>query len=152
MRNCFHGADILIPQKISMKKWACVACDQFSSQPEYWERADAIAGGAPSALRLILPEVYLGDGNDEARIREINDTMRRYLADGVFNEYKNAMICTERTQPDGRVRRGIVGAFTLAEYSYELGAKCLIRPTEGTVLSRIPPRGACPPRPRPDRC
>ena len=137
----FGSADILLP-KADFERWACIACDQFTSQPEYWERADAIAGGAPSALRLILPEVYLGDGNDEARIREINDTMRRYLAEGVFNEYKNAMICTERTQPDERVRRGIVGAFALADYSYEPGAKCLIRPTEGTVLSRIPPRVA----------
>lgn len=137
----FGPTDILLP-KADFERWACIACDQFTSQPEYWERADAIVGSAPSALRLILPEVYLGDGNDEERIAAINDTMRRYLADGVFNEYKNAMICTERTQPDGRVRRGIVGAFTLAEYSYEPGAKCLIRPTEGTVLSRIPPRVA----------
>ena len=137
----FGPADILLP-KADFERWACIACDQFTSQPEYWERADAIAGDAPSALRLILPEVYLGDGHDEARIKEINDTMRRYLADGVFDEYKNAMICTERTQPDGRVRRGIVGAFALAEYSYEPGAKSLIRPTEGTVLSRIPPRVA----------
>ena len=137
----FGPADILLP-KADFECWACIACDQFTSQPEYWERADAIAGDAPSALRLILPEVYLGDGHDEARIKEINDTMRRYLADGVFDEYKNAMICTERTQPDGRVRRGIVGAFALADYSYEPGAKSLIRPTEGTVLSRIPPRVA----------
>lgn len=137
----FGSADILLP-KADFERWACIACDQFTSQPEYWERADAIAGEAPSALRLILPEVYLGDGNDEARIREINGTMRRYLDGGVFNEYKNAMICTERTQSDGRVRRGIVGAFALANYSYEPGAKCLIRPTEGTVLSRIPPRVA----------
>ncbi len=137
----FGPADILLP-KADFERWACIACDQFTSQPEYWERADAIAGDAPSALRLILPEVYLGDGHDEAHIKEINDTMRRYLADGVFDEYKNAMICTERTQPDGRVRRGIVGAFALAEYSYEPGAKSLIRPTEGTVLSRIPPRVA----------
>ena len=137
----FGPADILLP-KADFERWACIACDQFTSQPEYWERADAIAGDTPSALRLILPEVYLGDGHDEARIKEINDTMRRYLADGVFDEYKNAMICTERTQPDGRVRRGIVGAFALADYSYEPGAKSLIRPTEGTVLSRIPPRVA----------
>ena len=137
----FGPADILLP-KTGLERWACIACDQFTSQPEYWARADAIAGDAPSALRLILPEAYLGDGNDETRIAQINGTMRRYLAEGVFSEYKNAMICTERTQPDGRVRRGIVGAFALAEYSYEPGAKCLIRPTEGTVLSRIPPRVA----------
>lgn len=137
----FGPADILLP-KTGLERWACIACDQFTSQPEYWARADAIAGDAPSALRLILPEAYLGDGNDETRIAQINGTMRRYLAEGVFSEYKNAMICTERTQPDGRVRRGIVGSFALAEYSYEPGAKCLIRPTEGTVLSRIPPRVA----------
>ncbi len=136
----FGAADILLPRS-GFEKWSCIACDQFTSQPEYWAQAEQIVGDAPSALKLILPEVQLGK-DDEANIAAINACMRKYLDGGVFNEYKNAMICVERTQADGRVRRGLVGAFALKDYSYEPGAKCLIRPTEGTVLSRIPPRVA----------
>lgn len=137
---CFAPADILLP-KVGFERWACVACDQFTSQPEYWAHADKLVGDAPSALRIILPEVYLS-ADDSARIANINATMRRYIDEGVFTEYKNAMILVERTQTDGAVRRGIVGAFALEAYSYILGEKSLIRPTEGTVLERIPPRVA----------
>lgn len=137
---CFAPADILLP-KGGFERWACVACDQFTSQPEYWAHADKLVGDAPSALRIILPEVYLS-ASDSARIANINATMRRYIDEGVFTEYKNAMILVERTQTDGAVRRGIVGAFALEAYSYILGEKSLIRPTEGTVLERIPPRVA----------
>ena len=135
----FGPADILLP-KTDNEKWACIACDQFTSQPEYWAEADKIAGDAPSALRVIFPEVYLEDGDSAARIAGINAKMREYLDGGVFEEYKNALVYVERTLSSGRTRRGIVGAFALEDYSYEPGAKCLIRPTEGTVLSRIPPR------------
>lgn len=138
---CFTSADILLP-KNGFERWACVACDQFTSQPEYWARADELVGDAPSALRLILPEVYLGKDDTHASIDKINATMSRYLDECVFAEYKNAMILVERTQSDGAVRRGIVGAFALDAYSYAVGAKSLIRPTEGTVLERIPPRVA----------
>lgn len=137
----FAPADILLP-KGDFSRWACIACDQFTSQREYWARAYRFADGAPSALNLILPEVYLEDDDAQQRVEAINATMHEYLDKGVFAEYKNAMICVERTQPDGRVRRGVVGAFSLADYSYTAGDDCLIRPTEGTVLSRIPPRVA----------
>lgn len=137
---CFTPADILLP-KGGFERWACVACDQFTSQPEYWARADELVGDAPSALRLILPEVYLS-ADDSASIANINAAMRRYLDEGVFTEYKNAMILVERTKTDGAVRRGIVGSFALEAYSYILGEKSLVRPTEGTVLERIPPRVA----------
>lgn len=135
----FGPTDILLP-KDGFEKWACIACDQFTSQPEYWEKACDIAGDAPSCLRIVLPEVYLETGESAGRIDSINENMRRYLEEGIFREYKNAMILVERQLSNGKCRRGIVGAFALEHYSYEQGAKPMIRPTEGTVLSRIPPR------------
>lgn len=135
----FAPANILLPRE-GFEKWACVACDQFTSQAEYWDEAYSIAAGAPSALELILPEAYLDAEGDGARIARINSVMRRYLDAGVFAEYKDALILVERRLTDGRTRRGLVGAFALDEYSYQPHAHTLIRPTEGTVISRIPPR------------
>jgi len=135
----FYPADILLP-KGGFEKWACIACDQFTSQRDYWEKAYSLVGGEVSALHLVFPEVYLEDGDADERIEAINRNMEKYLREGLFEEYKDAMLLTERTLADGRVRRGLVGAFSLEDYSYEEGTKPLIRPTEGTVLSRIPPR------------
>lgn len=134
----FVPADILLP-KTGFSKWAVVACDQFTSQPDYWEKADCLVGDAPSTLRLILPEIYLSDDPD-SRTAAINTAMSKYLADGVYEEYKNALVYIERTQPDGLVRRGIVGAVDLETYDFAKGTKPLVRATEGTVLERIPPR------------
>ncbi len=125
--------------------WAVVACDQFTSEPEYWEKAEKYVGDKPSTLRLILPEVYLSEGDE--RIPVINETMKKYLSD-ILVCHKNSMIFTERTQSDGSVRRGIVMAIDLEEYDYRKGASSLIRATEATVIERIPPRvairrGAC---------
>ena len=135
----FGAADILLPKE-GFEKWACIACDQFTSQPEYWEKAYELAGDACSCLNIVLPEVYLERPDKPQRIEKINAAMASYLDNNIFNEYKNAMIYVERTLSTGKCRRGIVGAFALADYSYEKGTKPLIRPTEGTVLSRIPPR------------
>lgn len=135
----FYPADILLP-KTGFERWACIACDQFTSQRDYWERAYALAGDEPSALQLVFPEVYLEDEGADERISKINRNMEKYLSEGIFEEYKDAMILVKRKLNDGRIRRGLVGAFALDAYSYEKGAKPLIRPTEGTVLSRIPPR------------
>ncbi len=134
----FYPADILIP-KDGHDSWSVVACDQFTSQPEYWEELDAKVSDRASALRVILPEAYLSDRPEE-RTELINATMAQYLSEGVFEEYNDAMIYVERTLPDGRVRRGIVGAVDLEAYDYTVGSKALIRATEGTVLDRIPPR------------
>lgn len=135
----FGPADILLPIS-DLSRWACIACDQFTSQPEYWEKALEFADDAPSALHVTLPEVYLESEDKDARIAAINAKMEEYLSAGLFAEFKNSLVLTERTLSNGKIRRGIVGAFDLEEYSYEPGAKCRIRPTEGTVLSRIPPR------------
>lgn len=134
----FYPADILIPKK-GHESWSVVACDQFTSQPEYWEELDAKVKDMPSALRVILPEAYLSDRPQE-RTELINATMAQYLENGVFEQYDDAMIYVERTLPDGRIRRGIVGAVDLEAYDYTVGSRALIRATEGTVLDRIPPR------------
>lgn len=132
------AADILLPRN-NLEKWAVVACDQFTSEPEYWEEVDRITAGTPSSLRLILPEIYL-NGDTSGRISEINANMRKYLDTGFFDEHKNAMIYIERTLPGGGTRRGIIGAVDLEAYDYRPEKKALIRATEGTVLERIPPR------------
>ena len=141
MKNCFRTADILLPvfanDAEAMRRWSCVACDQYTSEPEYWNAVEAVVGDAPSTLRITLPELYLSDA--EAHIPKINAVMKDYSKD-VFVEHKNSMIYLERTQKNGKVRRGLIGAVDLECYDYNKGAKSLIRATEGTVLDRIPPR------------
>ena len=136
----FSPADILLPGEADMTKWAVVACDQFTSQPEYWQAVEDTVGDAPSALRLILPEAQLNAPDVDERIAAINGTMERYLDGGVFRTYPDALFYIERTQSDGRVRRGLIGRIDLEHYDFTPGSGALIRATEGTVLSRIPPR------------
>ncbi len=138
----FRPTDILLPQNCDLSLWSVVACDQYTSQPEYWERVEARVGRAPSALRLILPESCLDGPHIETDIMDINNTMSRYLRDGRFARLDNAMIYVERTLDNGRVRRGLVGMVDLEQYDYEPGSPAPIRATEGVVLSRIPPRVA----------
>lgn len=135
----FKSADILIPENADMNKWSVVACDQYTSEPEYWEKVEKYVGSNPSTLNMIYPEVYLESGGDE-RITSINNTMDKYIEDDIFKCYANSMIYVERTVLDGKVRKGIVGAVDLEHYDYHKGSKSLIRATEGTVLERIPPR------------
>lgn len=141
MKKCYSAADILLPDfnKTAADKWAVVACDQFTSEPEYWQKAQEYVGSSQSALNLILPEVYLSE--TEERIPKINETMRKYLTDGLVC-HSDAMIYVERTQSDGSIRRGIVMAIDLEAYDYRRGASSLIRATEATVVERIPPRVA----------
>ncbi|MCI9262940.1 MAG: DUF1015 domain-containing protein [Oscillospiraceae bacterium] len=138
----FSGADILLPQSCDYDKWAVVACDQYTSQPEYWSRVERYVGSAPSALRLILPESCLDGPNVETDIMEINNTMTRYLREGRFRELPNSLVYVERRLRNGKVRRGLVGKVDLEQYDYEPGAETAVRATEGTVMSRIPPRVA----------
>ncbi len=132
----FNKADILLP-KTDMEKWSVVACDQFTSEPEYWQETEKIAADAPSALNLVFPEAFLAEG--KKRIEKINRTMADYLARDIFKEYKNSLIYIERTV-DGKCRQGLIGAVDLECYDFKKGAKSKIRATEGTVLERIPPR------------
>ena len=133
-------ADILLPRDCDMTRWAVVACDQFTSQPEYWEEVDRIAGDAPSTLRLILPESKLNDPNVEEHIADINRSMADYLARDIFKTYPDSIIYIERSQSDGEIRHGLVAAVDLEQYDYTPGSGSLVRATEGTVLERIPPR------------
>ena len=139
-QTAFFPADILLPQVSEMEKWPVVACDQFTSQPEYWENAEKIVGDAPSALRLVLPEAYLNSAEVNRRIAGINASMEGYLANGVFKTLPDSLIYLERTQSDGRVRHGLIGCIDLEQYDFTPGSGALIRATEGTVLERIPPR------------
>lgn len=138
MKQPFLPADILLP-KNGFEKWAVIACDQYTSEPEYWKSAADYVGNAPSALNLVFPEVYLSDDNSK-KISEINANMKKYINDGVFNEFKNTFIYIKRTVTGGKIRRGVTGLIDLCDYSYEKGSKTLIRATEETVPERIPPR------------
>ena len=117
-----------------------MACDQYTSEPEYWKEVEEIVGNEPSTLRLTLPEIYLEDSNVEERIKNINSNMKEYLDKDIFTEYTDSMIYLERTQSDGKVREGLIGIVDLEDYSYEKGSQTLIRATEKTVIERIPPR------------
>ncbi len=138
----FGPADILLPQNCDLTRWAVVACDQYTSQPEYWQRVERFVGSAPSALHLILPESSLDGPNVETDIMDVTNTMSRYLREGIFRTCPNALIYVERTLESGKVRKGLVGMVDLEAYDYEAGAATPIRCTEGTILSRIPPRVA----------
>ena len=145
-------ANILLPKTgTDMTKWAVVACDQFTSQPEYWAEVERIAGDAPSTLRLILPESRLNDENVEAHISDINRSMEDYLYQDIFTTLPASIIYIERTQSDGTVRPGLVAAVDLEKYDYTPGSGSLIRATEGTVLERIRPGCVCG-RTRPSNC
>lgn len=136
----FYPADILLPKDVDMTKWAVVACDQFTSQPEYWQAVEDTVGDAPSTLRLILPEAKLNDPDVEQSIADINSTMEQYLESGVFQTLSDSLLYMERTQSDGKIRHGLIGMIDLEQYDFTPGSGALIRATEGTVLSRIPPR------------
>lgn len=139
--TAFKNADILIPNEtIDMSKWAVIACDQYTSEPEYWNETEKNVGGNPSTLRLILPEIYLESDDVAQRTENIHSIMDKYLSDGIFTEYKNAMVYVERIQSNGIVRKGLIGAIDLEEYDFNKGSTSQVRATEATVIERIPPR------------
>lgn len=163
MSNCFNPANILLPNDgIDMEKWSVIACDQFTSQADYWDAVEKYVADAPSTLNVVFPEIYLGtitkhendcnssgDGaknaeyasmTDEERIKYINNTMDTYLTDGTLKQaVTDGYVLVERTTESG-VRLGIVGLIDLEDYDFDPKNKTLIRATEGTVISRIPPR------------
>lgn len=132
-------ADLLLPTG-DLSRWAVIACDQHTSDPAYWKEVETLAGDAPSALRITLPEIYLDD-QPQRRIAAINQTMSAYLATGVFRQEPGRMVLIER-QTSGGVRRGLLGVVDLTDYDYRPGSRALIRATEQTVEERIPPRVA----------
>jgi len=140
MQNvCIHTGELLLPnQTVDLTAWACVACDQYTSQPQYWQEAEALAGDKPSALRLILPEVYLDQAS--TRIPAIHQTMQAYLQNGVLVPgVQNGFILVERSTGAG-ARLGLVAMLDLETYDYRKESAKPVRATEGTILERIPPR------------
>ena len=137
--HSFMQTDILLPQVDSMEKWAVIACDQFVSQPEYWDTVRAYVGQSPSSLNLILPESEL-DGDCTQAIANINGAMETYLQERVFREYPNSFIYVERTLMNGCIRKGVIGAVDLEQYDYTPESRAAIRATEQTVPERLPPR------------
>lgn len=121
-----------------LAKWAVIACDQFTSQPEYWNEVEKIVGDAPSTLKLTFPEVYLEKPGGEERIKSIQATMRKYMDEGILQPH-DGLVYVERTV-DGKTRKGIVLSLDLEAYDYNKGSSSLIRATEGTIVDRLPPR------------
>ncbi len=130
---------ILFPNVLDMERWACIACDQFTSEEEYWEKLYSFVGDKPSASKLVYPEVYLEEDND-ARIAKINAEMKKYIDGGIFKEFPEGMILTVRSTPFAQRRIGLIASVDLEHYDYKVGVKPLVRATEGTIEERIPPR------------
>lgn len=141
-RIAFSPADILLPIEGTLSRWAVVACDQYTSQPDYWARVAAYVGDAPSTLNLILPESKLEGEHVQEDIATIHQTMEDYLKGNRFREWNDTFLYVERKLSNGTLRHGLLGKIDLEQYSYEKGSQTAVRATEGTVLSRIPPRMA----------
>lgn len=136
-----HIPDLLLPKAgTDLSKWAVVACDQYTSQPEYWEDVNGIIGDAPSTLQLIFPEVYLEAENKLARIATIQQNMAKYLAEEILVPMEPGLVYLDRQTSHAKSRKGLMVALDLEQYDYNKGSQTLVRATEGTVLDRLPPR------------
>ena len=137
-----HTADILLPKLgVDLSKWAVVACDQYTSEKSYWEQAQLYVGSEPSTLNLIFPEAYLEDPEPDKRIASINASMETYEKSSLFDTYENCFFLVHRTtDKNAQGRWGLLVLLDLELYDYSVGSRSLIRATEGTILSRIPPR------------
>lgn len=133
--------EILLPaSEVDLKKWAVVACDQYTSQPDYWQQVEEYVSDDPSTYHMIFPEVYLEKENAKERIECINQNMNTYLERGILKKQQAGFIYVERAISGGRVRKGLILSVDLEKYDYHKGSQTLIRATEGTVLDRLPPR------------
>ncbi len=139
MDTGIKAVKILLPETDDMTAWACIACDQFTSETEYWETLKRFVSGKPTTLDLVLPEIYL-DGNTDEKIAKINRNIDDYCAKGLFRELREGFILTVRSTPFVKRRIGLIGAVDLEQYDYVAGSRSLIRATEGTIEERIPPR------------
>ena len=134
-----NPAEILLPNTSDMTAWSVVACDQFTSELDYWQSLEEQVKGKPTTLDLILPEIYL-DKDTDARIAKINNNIETYLSNGAFKTLGKGFILTVRKTPFVERRIGLIGAVDLEEYQYSKKSEALIRSTEGTIEERIPPR------------
>ena len=136
----FRIPQVLLPaENVNLAKWACVACDQYTSQPDYWKAVEKFVGTAPSTLHITLPEVYLEDQDVHARIQDMKETMHDYIDGGILQQLPQGVVLTER-HLKGKLLKGILLAMDLEQYDYQIENRPLLRATEQTVLSRIPPR------------
>ena len=138
--NPFKKADFLIPKDADLQKWAVIACDQYTSEPEYWNNAREARGDAPSALNLILPEAELAEADLGKKAGEIRRRFSEYLGGDLMAEYPDCYIYVERALKNGKIRCGILGAVDLEQYEPSRYAETLVRPSEETVFERVPPR------------
>ena len=137
----FKKCDILLPKRsIDYSLWSVIACDQYTSQLEYWGKVKSLTIDSPSTYKIILPEAYLEDDDVESRITKINETMNEYLNNDIFYTLESTMIYLERRDSTGKIREGLIGKIDLEAYDYSVGSQSLIRATEKTVIERIPPR------------
>lgn len=133
--------NILLPGKgVDFKRWAVIACDQYTSDKDYWKQLEDAVGDAPSTLKLIFPEVYLEEPDGDARIAAINNSMQQYLDQGILEDQGPGFILVDRQTAEVPSRKGLMVALDLEAYDYNQGASSLIRATEGTILDRLPPR------------
>ena len=132
---------ILLPKKgVDMNAWAVIACDQFTSNMEYWEDVEKLVGNKPSTLRMMFPEAYLGKVNDDAFIDQVNKTIQSYLDTHILEDQGECFILVDRKTSVVDRRLGLVISIDLEDYTYEKGVKSLIRASEATIVERIPPR------------
>lgn len=139
--NCFSPADFLLPQNSDLQKWAVIACDQYTSQPDYWKAVEAFVSTAPSTLHMFFPEAQLHTITDD-KLRTYQNYMLQYLNSNTMCAYPNSYIYVERTLKSGMIRKGIVGVVDLELYDYDPKPKTKVFATEATVLQRVPPRVA----------
>ncbi|MBR2861609.1 MAG: DUF1015 domain-containing protein [Clostridia bacterium] len=140
--NAVKPCNILLPnEKVDLFAYSCVACDQFTGDEKYWQEVEKITKDKPSTYHITFPEIYLSKDNSE-RIARINANMEDYLAKGVFREIEDAIIFVQRTLDNGKIRKGLVLAVDLEQYEYYKGTRSAVRPTEGTIEDRLPPRVA----------
>ena len=133
--------EILIPSAgVNLRKFAVIACDQFTSEPEYWDEVASLVGDAPSTLHCILPEIYLDESDVAERINSVQSTALNYVSDGVLQNLGHCFILTERMLPDTSLRHGLVVALDLEAYDFSPDSTSLVRATEKTILERLPPR------------
>ncbi|MCA1899553.1 MAG: DUF1015 domain-containing protein, partial [Chloroflexi bacterium] len=131
--------EVYLPKPgVDLTKWAVIACDQFTSEPEYWAQVEKIVGDAPSTLRLTFPEVYLEKPGAEERIQSVQAAMRKYMDEGILQP-REGFIYVERAVA-GKIRKGVILCLDLERYDYNKGSSSLIRATEGTIVDRLPPR------------
>jgi len=132
---------ILLPNpEVDLFKWSVIACDQHTSEPDYWEEVESIVGDEPSTLRVVFPEVYLAAVGANERIAAIKQTMGDYLSSDILHEREPGMMLTVRGTPHVSERKGLMVALDLDQYDYNPDATTLIRATEETIVDRIPPR------------